>query len=527
MYRVLLADDEEYDLQGLQRFVPWAQLEMEVVASVNSGFAALDYIQNEAIDLLITDIRMPNMSGLELARKVLEIWSDVQIVFISGYEDFQYAKQALALNACSYILKPVDDTELLSVLKNVKSRLDQNNIRKQTEMDYQQNAVIIKNQMMVELLTGAIHQEDITYIEEKYNMQCGDSPFRAAVVEIDDFSWKLNPYQNDERSKILQELVDRITTLCNEHHIQHFCKISTYRIGIVIDWGIEQCKLVFADWVHDVSRSFPLTITIAIGNHVFSLHELKDSYNQAENALEYKMFAGKSKVIDYAGIGKNQLQDTKNFELQLDALFVSIMNYELVRIDDEIDKLFTLVKSFRSKITVQHFVVSLIVKLDTHLNSLNESIYQMLGVEMKNLDILFQFETINDIRSWLTRRLFEISEKLQLKKEKGNQKLITEVIHYIRQQLQNNITLRDIANVFSFSPNHLGFLFKEETGKSFTDYVIHLRMEHACQLLKDPKLKVYEVADQVGYRNLTYFSRQFRKEFGLSPGEYRKKAANL
>lgn len=524
LYRVLLADDEEFDLQGLQRFVPWLELEMEVVAAVNSGYAALEWIQQEAIDVLVTDIRMPNMSGLELARKVLEKWSEVEIVFISGYEDFQYAKQALVLNAASYILKPVNDAELMGAIRKVKERLDQKNKRKQTELDYKHMAPLIRNQIVYDLLQGAIPADDIPQLAAQYNLPYRSERIRAAIVEIDDFSWKLRSYTEEARNQVLHSLVEKIFGLCAVHHMEHVCKISTYRIGLIVDGEMDKCKPMFQQWLREIEQSFPLTITIGIGNAVLSLANLRESFTQAESTMDYKMFGGKSKVIDYSEIGETQLQDTLNFELQLDALFVSMSNYRLVRIDDEIEKLFTLVKHFRSKVTVQHFVVSVIVKLDAYLHTLNENIYQLLDIEMKNLDILFQFETIGDIRSWLTRRLFELSERLQLKKEKGNQKLITEVIQHIEQQLHTNITLRDIANMFSLSPNHLGFLFKEKTGKSFTDYVIQLRMEKARRLLQDPKLKVYEVADMVGYRHLTYFSRQFRKEYGLSPGDYRKQS---
>jgi len=528
MYRVLLADDEDFDLQGLQRFVPWTELGMEIVASVNSGFEALAVLRDEPVDLLVTDIRMPNMSGLELARKTLEMVSNIEIIFVSGYEDFHYARQALTLNAASYILKPVDDEELIGALKKVKARMDQRSKRKQSELDYAFGEPFIKNQVINNLLTGAVEKGDIPFIVEKLQLGPTESSLRAVIVEVDDCLWKLTSYEDQERNQILQELSSKLITFCNEQHVKHICKISTHRIGLIVDWSIEKCKDIFTDWVNMVQHSScPLTITIAIGNAVPSIVHLNNSYISAEHTLDYKMFSGKSKVIDFSEVSEKQVQDNKNFELQLDALFVSISSYDLVRVTDEIEQLFTLLKSFRSKITIQHFVIHLIVRLDAYLHTLNENIYQMLGIEMRDLDILLQFETIDDIRSWLTRRLFEISELLQLKKEKGNQKLISKVIQYIDQEqcLQNNVSLKDIANVFSFSPNHLGYLFKVETGKSFTDYIIQLRLERARQLLQDPQLKVYEVADQVGYRNLTYFSRQFKKEFGVSPGDYRKQSS--
>jgi len=259
MYRVLLADDESLDLEGVQRFIPWSDLNMEVVAAVNSGFAALEVMEHEGIDILVTDVRMPNMSGLELARKALDKWSSLKIIFISGYQDFHYVKQAIALKAYSYVLKPMDDNELIESLLQIKNDLD------------------------------------------------------------------------------------------------------------------------------------------------------RDQKQKAEQAY-------------------------KNVVMPID----------------------------------------------------------------QNAYVLYE------------------------KKHKKNWKLIQEIEKYMQLNLHSNITLRDLANRFSFTPNYLGFMFKEGTGKSFSECLVDMRMERAWELLQNPTIKIYEVADQVGYRHLPYFSKQFKETFGMTPNECRR-----
>jgi two-component system response regulator YesN len=144
-------------------------------------------------------------------------------------------------------------------------------------------------------------------------------------------------------------------------------------------------------------------------------------------------------------------------------------------------------------------------------------------MELKNLDILLQFETIDDIHKWLRNRVFEISEILYTKKQTKNGKLVQSILASVSDRLQDNITLREVADQFSFSPNYLGVLFKEETGQNFSDYIISLRMEKAQQLLRGTNLKIYEVASKVGYRYLPYFSRQFKDTIGMTPLEFRRK----
>jgi two-component system response regulator YesN len=134
-----------------------------------------------------------------------------------------------------------------------------------------------------------------------------------------------------------------------------------------------------------------------------------------------------------------------------------------------------------------------------------------------------QFDTINDIRSWFVQRIFEISERLYEKNNSKDSKFIRNVIHAIRERMSENITIKDIAQHFSFSPSHIGFLIKEESGSTFNELLVQLRMEKAQELMKQPGLKIYEVADQVGYRYLPYFSRQFKERYGMTPLEFRKR----
>lgn len=266
MYKVLLADDEMLDLEGMRAFIPWAELGMEVVAAVNSGFAACEVLGSEPIDILVTDIRMPNMTGLELAAKALELQPDISVVFVSGHQDFHYIKQAMSMNAFGYVLKPMDDRELIDSLTKIREHLILKMQRERTENAY------------LELSKGS----------------------RAAE----------------------------------------------------------------------------------------------------------------------AGAGPDQPPG---------------------------------------------------------------------------------------------------------KEQTKNGKLIESVVADIRGRLHENVTLKDLAVRFSFSPNYLGVLFKEETGRSFNDFVIDLRMEKAKELLRNTRIKIYEVAEQVGYRYLPYFSRQFRETVGTTPLEYRRK----
>lgn len=208
--------------------------------------------------------------------------------------------------------------------------------------------------------------------------------------------------------------------------------------------------------------------------------------------------------------------------VRLDALFQAMSSYDLVNIHDEIERLFESVSNLHSHYMVRNLATYIVFRLEQHLQAEGSDVLEQAGIELYKLDILHQFDTIRDIRSWLVRKVYEISELLHSKASSKNTKLIREIMKVMQSRMAENLTLKDIAHQFSFSPNYLGRLFKEDVGKTFSEVLIQLRMDAAKAMLDDPKMKIYEVADQVGYRYLPYFSKQFKETFGMSPMEWRK-----
>lgn len=527
MYNVLLADDEVLDLRGMERFIPWDKLGMNVAAVVSSGFAALDFIKQQPVDILITDIRMPIMSGLELSREALQLLPQLKIIFVSGYEDFHYAKQAMELNVQSYVLKPVQDEEMVEVLRKVKHQLDEKALQSRLKSNYYKTLPVLKNDMLMGLLEGQQSPEEWK-LDEGLLLQCGMNPnpsvlHRTAVIEIDDVAWKLNAYSEEEAKRIVGSLYQSLAEHCEENGIRSLCRISSRQFAMVLqEEQLEACETVLGCLIKRIENHFPVTITIGLSNPAFSLQAIRSSYGEAKQALEYKMLAGKSRLIRYTELESGGMEDVQSLDMRLDALFAEMSNYRLVQLHDELENVFALLRRMKSKSTVYNFAIQVISRLDAYLAGLNENLFQMLGMRMENLDILFKFETMDDIQSWLRRQVFEISEMLHVKKQKKNGKLLESVCAYVEEHLGQNIALRDVSNLFSFSPNHLGVLFKQGTGINFSDYVVERRMEKACRLLQNPRYKIFEVAGQVGYKNLTYFSRQFKDKYGMTPGDYRK-----
>ncbi|MFD0714759.1 response regulator [Paenibacillus sp. GCM10027626] len=522
MYNVLLVDDDELDLEGLRRFINWRELDMEVTAAVTSGFTALQVLEKERIDVLVTDIKMPNLSGLELARRGLEKHPELKIVFISGHADFQYAKQAIALNASHYILKPFDRQEMVEVLQRTREELRRERERSERESVLHETIPYLKNDLMFRWLEGKEEFKAIAALMERFEIASIDYPAAVAIIEIDDVGWKLNAYSEEQRQQVVSGLFGKLLAFFQKNRIRHYCTIGDYRIALII--GEPAPDTMLEDWISSVKADSPVSITIGLGDIAKGPEAIPRSFREADEALGGKLFYGKCRLIRAYDKQPEVDRDTKDLNQILEQLFIAMTKYELLSIDDCISDLFASVKRLDGKLPVCHFLLHAISELNGHLHSLNEDFYKLLDMETNCLELIYHIETVDDMQSWLRRKAFEISEQLDMKKRKKNRKLIAEVRCYVDEQLGEDITLRQVASYFSFSPNYFGRMFKEETGMNFSDYVIAQRLERARRMLQNPKLKIFEVADHVGYNNITYFNRHFKEVYGMTPGEYRRQS---
>lgn len=523
MYNVLLVDDEELDLEGMKRFIPWSELGMEVKGSANNALSACEIIDKEEIDILVSDVNMPYMSGLELARFALERKPAMQVIFISGYQEFSYVQQAMSLKAHSYVLKPMNDSELIASLLKVKRDLDEELKQREVEEAYQEMIPIVKSDLLIRLLEREVDEEVETLSRQlaAYRFDLAHWPKRVAVIELDRSPWRQAESIASQR-ETSRLFLEQAQECMKASGIAVWCKLSSQRIALLLQE--EEAGRTAKTVTERIQAHLPATVTTGIGGPAEALEHLQASYRQAVEAVEGKMFLGKGNVIKHEEVSTEPgMLDARMLDERMNGLLAAVENYELVLICDELDKLFAAMKSLRSRFTVHNLSAYIIWKLDQYLSSRNEDLFELLGMDIHHLDILMQFDTVSDIRAWILLRMFEISEKLRDKTGAREGKFIRNVIRFIKDRMSENITIKDVAQHFSFSPSHIGFLIKEKSGSTFNELLVHYRMEKACELLKQPGIRIYEVADQVGYRYLPYFSRQFKEKFGMTPMEYRKR----
>lgn len=522
---VLLVDDEAVDLEWLRRRIAGSELPfpLRVVGTANSGFNALKILEQERVDIILSDIRMPIMSGMEFARRAKEMNELAKIVFISGHEDFEYARKAIQLGASGYLLKPVEDRELYEMLHSLCEAVE-----REREQNRSASAVwsAVGEELLLRWLNDLASGSVESHVLENLRplLRFGTV---AALAEIDDVEWKTSQLDDKERHDQIYRLTSFIRKYVEDNMLGTFFRSEQTRCLILSSIPEGEFTEQLNGLLAAVNAHFPLTVTVGVGKSARDEVQLRESYCQAEAALRIKWLLGKNRVIAW-----NVVEWTPDGEPQplpdvdgiLDHMLRAILDYDLVAVDDCLEEVFDQRHaSLTRKNEVYDLILRLTTKLHSDLRQMGENLYELLKWDAHQPVILFQFETVQDIKSWLRRRFYELSELLYVKKQRQKRKLIEEIMQYVERHIEQKITLKEVAAHFDFTPNYLGFLFKEETGTHFSDFLNERRMRRTCELLNDPTLRIYEIAERMGYKNIIYFNRQFKQIMQMTPGEYRKK----
>lgn len=396
-------------------------------------------------------------------------------------------------------------------------------------VDEKHNALLpyMKHELFRRCLLGIYDEHIAAYLTHQYGLFAYETRQRVVVMEVDDTRWKLQQYKDREQQQLLEKLYYTFAQLCDQQGVELYCQLTEHRYVWLLK---ESCvPLPQHDMLQALSRQIEkqlnLTITIGVGSAVERIDELQFSYSHALQALSLKMFYGKRMIITY---GQHQAVYASsplshNIEELLKQLYTAVASYQLVAIVDCIELLFEHAASLENETSIYQFVLYSISKIESYIYEDNENLYDMLQIDRNQWSIIMQFETVEDIHGWFRRTLFKLSECLYKRKSAQPSRLIQNIQRYIAERLDTPITLKAAAKQFAFTANYLGHLFKVEVGLSFTEYVTKLRMEKAKALLQDPTIKVYEVASAIGYKDLTYFSKQFKDYTGMTAGAYRRR----
>lgn len=518
MYRVLLVDDEIFARKGLRKLIDWAACGYEVVEEADNGEDALALIRELQPDVVVTDIRMPVLDGLGLIRHIVEREKiRTQFIIISGYDDFAYAQQAVRFGVHDFILKPVDQDLLQTTLKKLHHKLAREKVlaseREQLER-HEIFASLIKgeaSELLLPVWAKRLHMkpdEEVRYVFAELN-----DIYPLELAEADKLTVKLKETLKQE----LRALTGRPDTFVYKHR---------NRLGFVMPVGASlsgfgKFDLFAAELQRRLAKSFRHPVYVYAGKPARSLAHMSQSYQSAKEALYYKFIVQNDRLIIHDNVADIQLhfaeldaklhqQMTEYVELHDESAFTSC-------IDDIFQQFHT--RQFASeavKLAI-HRCVSSIIQIMNRM-SINER-------ELSSLEPIISWQDHNispqELKRLFANFLSGSSGLLSARRKESVKGGIQRIKSYIEQNYADNISLKSIAAIFYMNPVYLGQLFKKTYGLYFNEFLLNLRINEAKKLLRQTDLRIYEVAERVGFNNADYFVTQFEKLEQMTPTEYR------
>ncbi len=476
MYSVLLIDDESWVMEDLKLLVDWRELGFEIVAEAFDAESARKAIEEHSPDLVISDIRMPGLSGIQLLEEYPVETRTFKALFVTAYGKFEYAKRALELGAFGYLLKPVEPNELSSTLVKIKEVLDaEQGISRQIDL-YE------KAKIVYSLLDSYNSKEEIENKLKKIGITDTSKRFILVLVK------------------------------CNMENFTKKLAVSRWNI-VVIPLSNRRCLL----FIQSKSGSLNLTGYKSI------IKYLVDVYNEEDNVI------GISDVFsDFSKFKTAFLQA----ECALDTYFINEFAVNLYHDGtNELENVYKFISDFgtsNSILILLEELPSVLVKNKTSIWNLNEVISYLikhLGIEIEGIEtdtnvIVTQFPNLRTYLSYLYQYTNGAYKKTGGKT--SSRYIIREITDYINNNYYEKLMINDLAQRFFLNPSYLSGLFKEETGKAFTTYLVECRLKKAVELLENTTLSSAEISSRVGYDDYFHFSKLFKKHIGVSPSNYRK-----
>lgn len=510
MYKVLLADDEPFILEGIRDLLDWNRLGYEVAGVFEDGSQVIEYLHGHAADLVVTDIKMPSCTGLDIAKYVYDNHLHTRIILISGYREIDLAMAAIQYDVCQYILKPVDIQELEAHLTKIKRQLDQErkNRSNQFALEYYQHSIEeLKNDFFTELATGSFTNE--LYLTNMFQLlypklelaACPCCEIAICFLNYADYLQNHWEHTGSELYRCLQNCILLFSSAV-EYRMIYKTEDKVILFGLLVqpDCG-ERAEDLIRSQVEDLCR------------------ELRETFYIEAVQKELKIYRD---ILEYSGNCSAYSADSPSFLLDFheqEKLLLSSLgagNPEKVQVI--LTHLVTYLRQMDFPVA-QELVCEMLtvfrIKLGEGGNRAASDLLDRQGMQ--------RIQQAGDFPE-MERALQEIFQELEICEEQDGQRedeLIRNVKEYIVGHITEDISLESISEKFYLSQYYFSRIFKRKTGSNLIDYIVGQKIEKAKQLLENPKIKVYEISQMVGYQSNRYFTKVFKAHTGYTPTEYR------
>lgn len=490
MYKLYLLDDEPFILEGLKYIIDWEEYGFDVVGTSSNGEDGFNFIKNEDVDLIITDIMMPKMTGLELISNLKKINHNAKFIVLSAFQEFQYAKEAISMGAENYLTKPIDEDELIQTIEEVKKKIEKIKLEKV-------DTKIFKNDLILKLICNKNNDG----VLDRLRLEGVNLNYKNLCVVILEFA---------EGGNINNNILNHIDNLNYE-----YCVNLQNQILIIMDKESIN-KDTLRNLKDDLSSITNEQIYISRGKYVDSIDNLNCSYQSAKDIHEYKLvYPNISWIREY----KEKSYNLENIDyIDFNHLKKLLLNKDNKESLNYIESIFSKLKKDENLTVKQIKTKSIEVFLNVY-NYFNDSKI------IKGLDLYLE-KVINSVN--LDQIQLELNNMIKHRQSKLEETddsispIILKLLRNIEENYSKDLNLKEISETYNINSIYLGQLFQKETGILFSDYLNNFRVNKAKNLLVETSLKAAEIGELVGYANKNYFYRKFKDIVGITPSEWRK-----
>ncbi len=525
-YRVLLVDDEEEVIQAIMKRIDWEGLGFNVVGYAHNGVKALELAEEVQPDVAVTDIKMPYMDGMELSRRLKKEFPNIKILIFTGFDEFEYAKEAVHLEVEEYILKPIDSAELTKIFKRLKVTLDQEMDEKRDVEKlrnyYMDSLPLLRSNFYSSLIEGRVYESELPKYLADYQIPLKGPVYCCVVIHTsaheipEDISPVLlamavqkqaeERFSGKWRAVFFSYLGNTvmITQMENENEVTDLT---------------DECDR----FCRSVRRIVDAVVTTGIGVACRSLFDLRQSYDGAREAVSYRVLYGSSKAINIKEIAPQETGEIRiRDDSEVAVLFKKIRFDTAEAVDEAVDRYVDNVLVKADTLPNYHLCIMDLVSALYRFAANCEIDIESLTDEKESLYAGASEMGAEMMRVWLKKISRAMREKLLADRSNTTKSFVTRAREYVRDHYADeDLSLDNICGTLGVSGSYFSSVFKKETGQAFISYLTDYRMAVAARMLTETEEKNYIVAKMTGYADPNYFSYVFKKQFGMSPSKYR------
>ncbi|MDO4617369.1 MAG: response regulator [Lachnospiraceae bacterium] len=525
-FTLLFVDDEEDVIRAIIKKIDWDSIGFEVLGLAGNGRKGLEMIEELQPDVVMSDIRMPYMDGIEMTKEIRKNWPDMKILFFTGFDEFEFAREAVHLEVEEYILKPIRAVELTEIFQRLHAKMTQEYREKRDVEAMIQNFQSYLPQLQAnfysDLIEGKIPQEDLKQQMKDYHISLTGPCYSCIVIHtsshhvLEGLSYMLvSSYTQKLARERLQERFHAVPVLYKGNLV---LIVQLKRPGEMAELT-EECNR----FCRYVKKTIDAVATIGIGKVTRDLMELPGIYSAARQALSYRAIYGVERAINIQDVEpmREQADPVENSSHDLENLFSKIRLNRTEEMEEAaelyLEHTFTLGRGLqRHRIAMMELISSLYffvqnsgIDTEEMLGEADQLYTELLGMDRAAL------------KSWLAEQSRRLAEQMTSSRSNTARTYIAGAQEYIREHYgDEELSLDTVCSHLGVSNAYFSTLFKKETGESFIAYLTRFRMETAARLLVETGEKNYIIAGQVGYSDPNYFSYVFKRQFGVSPSRY-------